>query len=179
MNRNALIVAIILATGCSSQQPAARPEATASTPDTKEPITPRQDGQPCANADGYQLLPEQLVVPVAHHLRADRIYTNGKDQLRRRVVLEFLEGDVASALASVDSAMVAAGFNARPRREQPNGNTVIPYVRNGFGNITVVANPSIGDNPSHPAAKGILAFDFPAAVQAQPIVAPAAEASAG
>lgn len=160
MNRNALIAAtLIVFAGCSQSAPPATVEApgtitAASTADARA-------AQPCSEPTGYQPLPAKLALEVRYHLRADRIYTNKNDQGRRRVVLEFLDGDIDSTLASVEDAMTAAGFVARPRKDQPNGNIVIPYVRKDYGNITVVANPSAGDNPSNPAAKGTVAFDFP------------------
>lgn len=166
----ALLAGLIILAGCNQ----------ASTP----PPSPTVAGEPvglvaaadapvaCPEDTGYKLLPANLVLSIPYHLRADRIYVNKHDAVRRRVVLEFLEGDAATSLASVNQSMVAAGFAARARREQPNGNIIVPYARKDYGSITVVASALPGDNPSNPMAKGTITFDFPG-TQAAPVPATA------
>lgn len=160
MKHNAVLLAgLIILAGCNqasapspSPDGAGEPVGLVAAPDA--PIS-------CPEDTGYQILPANLALSIPYHLRADRIYVNKHDAVRRRVVLEFLEGDAATTLASVDRSMVAAGFTARPRREQPNGNIIVPYARKDYGSITVVASALPGDNPSNPMAKGTIAFDFP------------------
>src|SRR5688500_13801654 len=87
-------------------------------------VSCKQDGNAAADAPaaakscapavaGYRFLPGSLEVPVAYHLRTDRITATNENQRRRRVTLEFLEGDVASVQASVEGAMAKAGYKAR------------------------------------------------------------------
>jgi hypothetical protein len=54
------------------------------------------------------------------------------------------------------------------QNHQPNGNLVVPYVKKGYDSITVIANASVGDKPSNPAAKGTIAFDLPVTDQKLP-----------
>lgn len=118
--------------------------------------------EPCPPAvAGYRFLPEGLDVPVAYHLRADRIYRTKTGRLRRRTALEFLEGDADSVLASVEKEMVEARYKARPGTTQPNNNIHVPYIRKGGPNVNVMVNPEAGDNPHHPDAKGMLYYDYP------------------
>lgn len=159
MKRLTLTAAVVLIlAGCN--QPATTAEAT------QAPAAPQASAAPAAacepQATGYQWLPEGLVLDIPYHLRADRIYINKNNVQRRRVVLEFLDGDAESTLASVDKSMTTAGFTARPRKDQPNGNIVVPYMKKGFGGITVIASATAGDKPSNPAAKGTITFDLPA-----------------
>jgi hypothetical protein len=156
MKSNVLIAAALLAmTGCTPQStPPAVTDAAVPAP------AQAPEAAACAPA-GYQLLPAGIALSIPYHLRADRIYSSKDGQSRRRIVLEYLDSDAGAVLASVESSMLASGFKARPRRDQPNGNIVVPYLKRDFGNLQLVLNPSPGDKPSNPAAKGTLALDFP------------------
>ena len=160
----ATAVALALA-ACSRPQPAAdiAPTATAETAAIAgaAPL-------PCAEP-GYALLPKGITLEFPYHLRADRVYLDKQGNERRRVVLEFLDGDVESTLAAADASLVRSGFAARSRRNQPNGNIVVPYARKGTPGITVFGSSTVGPNPSNPAAKGTIALDY-----ARMPVAPAA-----
>lgn len=168
-----LAIALFVLAGCKQDRApdAAVAQASPSTPEVASPAAPCEEGQ----GAGYAWLPAGLALDIAYHLRADRIYTSKNDVQRRRVVLEFLDGDVDSVLAATEKSMIAAGFTARPRRDQPNGNIIVPYVKRGYGSITVVASATPGDNPSNPGAKGMVAFDFPAGEAAAVVAAPAAQ----
>lgn len=113
---------------------------------------------------GYRFLPEGLDVPVNYHLRADRIYTAKDNRLRRRVVLEFLEGDSDSVRTSVEEALVKAGYESRPSKTLKNNDIHTPYVKKGAPNIAVMINPEVGGKPYHPDAKGMLIYDYPLTV---------------
>lgn len=147
------VIGLLFLVSCSSEKPAA-PEPVATAP-AATPI-------PCPpTVSGYRFLPEQLEVPVDYHIRVDRLYTSLNDQPRRRIALEFLEGDADSVLASVEQAMLKAGYEARPRRIQPNDNIIAPFVKKGGTSLTVMLNPNAGDKPSNPEAKGVLIYDYP------------------
>lgn len=172
--RHILVMAAMLSAlaGCNKPQPVNDANTIATPPPTVASVE-APSAQPCAEQAGYQLLPAGIRIGLPYHFRADRLYANKHDQVRRRVVLEFLEGNVDSTLKTVAESMTAAGFMARPRRDQPNGNIIIPYVRNDYGSITVVVSPLPGDNPSNPAARGTVTFDYPSDA-----IAPAATATA-
>jgi hypothetical protein len=160
--RRILVMAAVLSAlaGCNKSQPVSNAN-TNGTPETVASVEAPL-AQPCAEQTGYQLLPAGVSLGLPYHLRADRLYTNKHDQARRRIVLEFLEGNVDSTLKTVEESMITAGFTARPRRDQPNGNIIIPYAKRDYGSITVVVNPLPGDNPSNSAALGTVTFDYPA-----------------
>ena len=133
-------------------------------------VSCKQDGNTAADAvatvkscppavAGYRFLPGSLDVPVAYHLRTDRITTTKENQRRRRVTLEFLEGDVASVLASVESAMAKAGYKARTLKEREDGSVTRRFVRRGVG-IIVIISPKVGDRPGNPDAKGVLTYSY-------------------
>lgn len=160
MNRHVLLATVLLGVaGCSQRPEAAQPATTSQA--AAVPATAA--AAPCEEPTGYQWQPADLAFDLPYHLRADRIYGARDESSRRRVVLEFLEGTPESVLASVEQAMLAAGFQARPRREPGNGNLIAPFAKKGYGSIAVVINGSAGDNPSHPEAKGTIAFDYPVA----------------
>lgn len=161
MSRNLLLAAaVILVAGCN--QPSLPPNQSNSTAATPAPATTGAETlPPCNGLAGYQVLPADITLSFPYHLRADRIYVNKNGQERRRVVLEYLDGDADAILAAVDKSMIVAGFVPRPRKEQPNGNIVIAYAQKAYGSIIVVANASAGDKPSNPAARGTVAFDYP------------------
>lgn len=172
--RHILVMAAVLSAlvGCNKSQPVNDTNTNAAPEEVASMEAP--SAQPCAEQTGYQFLPAGVSLGLPFHLRADRLYTNKHDQARRRVVLEFLEGNVDSTLKTVEESMIAAGFTARPRRDQPNGNIIIPYAKRDYGSITVVVNPLAGDNPSNSAALGTVTFDYPADVTAPVATAPAA-----
>lgn len=152
MKSNVLVAALLLAmVGCSQPEP---PAPAADAPATTAPAGP-EDAPADAEA---ALLPAGITLDLPRELRADRTYTNENGVERRRVTFEFLEGDIASALASVDASMATAGFAAQPRQEQRNGNVLVPYVKGGYGDLLVYAGPVTA--PRHPDAKGLLIYDF-------------------
>lgn len=169
MNRYAILaISFVALAGCS------KPAPTAAVTTAAVPVTAAAPTVSCPAQSGYQWMPANLVLDVPYHLHADRIYKTQKDGLRRRVMLEFLEGDSNSVLAQVDKSLTTAGFQARPRIEaSKEADVVIPYDKAGYGNVVVYVDSSPGDNPSNPDAKGILSFDFPIGMpnQIAPLIA--------
>jgi hypothetical protein len=92
-------------------------------------------------------------------LRSDRIAATSENQPRRRVTLEFLEGDVDSVLASVEGAMAKAGYKARPVKHREDGSVVRRFVKRGAG-ITVTVSSKIGDKPANPEARGVIIYAY-------------------
>lgn len=165
------LTASILLAACSAQSPEPAPVAAVAD-------KPVEDIE-CKDA-GYQLLPAGMQVPFAHHLRADHVFTvktNG--QLRRRVALEFLEGNGESVLSSVDQAMLASGYKTRVRKTQPNGDIVIQYVKKGQGNISVTLVSKMAGNPNHPDTKGVLIYGYPLSTPAAQVKQAPKPAAAG
>lgn len=158
MKHNLLAAAtLITLLGCSQPAPVT---TQADTPVTSAATTPEAALLACPEQTGYQLMPAGVSLDIPYHVRVDRIYVHENGDSRRRIVLEYLEGDVETALSAADKSIVAAGFTAQKRRAQPNGEIAIPYAKKGHSSILVIAKASPGDKPSNPAAKGTLALDY-------------------
>lgn len=160
------VLCLLMLASCKQEEPATTVATV--TPAASETAATTNACPPAAF--GYQFLPEGLDVPVVYHLRADRFYTAKDGRLRRRVALEFLEGDADSVRASVEEAMVKAGYKSRPSKTLKNNDIHTPYVKKGVPNIAVMINAEAGESPHHPDAKGVLVYDYPMAVAAPPPV---------
>lgn len=158
------VFCVLILASCKPGEPATT-VATATQPAATE--TPVTTNACPPSVIGYRFLPEGLDVPVAYHLRADRFYTAKDDRLRRRVALEFLEGDADSVRVSVEEAMVKAGYESRPSKILKNNDIHTLYIKKGVPNIAVMVNPEAGETPHHPDAKGMLIYDYPLAVAVQ------------
>lgn len=118
--------------------------------------------EPCPEQAGYIAFPEGVALDIPYHLRADRIYIHKNGKERRRVSVEFLDGDAGTALASFEQSMIRAGFTAKPRKDMPNGNVTMAFGKKGFGTVRLVAVSTPGPKPSNPGAKGVISMDYPA-----------------
>jgi hypothetical protein len=116
----------------------------------------------CTARSGYEVFPKEVEVPFPYHLRADRFFISAKGEARRRVVIEYLTGDIEKTSAAVDEALKRAGFRARARHVQPNQNIVVHYVKWGYGRLSVTISRTAGKSPSNPSAKGTVTLDYPA-----------------
>jgi hypothetical protein len=172
MKRTLLIAVGLLAiAGCNNPAPA---DQTAQGTPAAVP-TSSSDTNPaaCSEAPGYNPFPQGIAPAFAYHLRSDRLYVHKNGKNRRRLTIEFLDGDANAALASFEQSMSAAGFKARPRKDGADGRITTPFAKKGFGTVIATAIPSPGPNPANPAAKGVLSIDYPmdtdvAATTAQP-----------
>lgn len=162
MKHNLLMAATLIAlAGCNQPKPAATQGTNPVATETPVTATGDATAPPCTGQAGYQLFPAGIGLDVPYHVRADRIYLDKNGQGRRRVMLEFLGGGADTTLASIDKSLVAAGYMSRPRKDQPNGNSITPYIKKGARNIIVILDPNPGAAPSNPAAKGVLSVDYP------------------
>ena len=81
--------------------------------------------------------------------------------LRRRVVVEFLDGDAAFAEGAVVAALDNAGFRAKPAKERDDGTRQVAFTKTGVGTVYLRTDPSVPENPAHPQAIGSLMLDYP------------------
>ena len=146
------LITILIATAltaCGQQkqdaQPIAEPVSTAVT---------------CPETDGYRVFPAGLSIDLPYHLRSDRIIPNEKGE-RRRVVIEYLEGDAATALTSIAGSLEQAGFAEKSRKDVADGVVSAIFSKKGVGLIYVRITADPGKNPSHPAAKGLAQIGYP------------------
>lgn len=158
MKRTLLIAVGLLAiAGCNNPRPAVLPVAGTTAATEAAPET----AAACPEETGYKLFPEAMKLAIPYHLRGDRIYVHKNGQQRRRVTVEFLEGDVGTALAAFEQSMVTAGFKAGPRNDGADGKITMPFSKKGFGTAHVSAMPTVGPKPSNPDAKGVISIDYP------------------
>ena len=145
------LMLVVLAAGCGQN---ATPEVT---PQASQSAT--QKAQICAHF--YSPLPGDLHVEFPFHLRSDRIFTNKKDKLRRRVVLEMLGGASSEAFESASQSLVAAGYKAKGT---PKGSAEKKlsqrFTKKGQPAVALVASADVGKKPANPDSTGLVYFEW-------------------
>lgn len=114
-----LTVSVVLLAGCDGQRsneasPAPAPQAV-ETPKPAQAPAPAVDTTPIVDPNPMsQPLPEGVVLKLAVHPLKDVTMPrkNGK-RPGRRVEFEILEGDPATAMASIHASMLEAGFTVK------------------------------------------------------------------
>ena len=105
-------------------------------------------------------LPEGVSLPFAYYVRSDAATESKQGLPRRRIRLEFLEGDAATVLGQVRAAFASAGFSAGEDAAAGNGATRVNFRKDGYGRVTAVVGPIA--NAVDPRAQGQLILDWPA-----------------
>jgi len=147
------LLAIGLAAGCGQ---ISAPDAASQAAQPQEPVA-----EACAQAGFYSPLPGDLQVQFPFHLRSDRIFTNKKGTLRRRVVLETLEGTAPKAFDSASQSLVAAGYKAKGKlKGAPEKKQAQSFVRKGQPTIALVSNVDVGKKPANPQSTGVVYFEW-------------------
>lgn len=112
--------------------------------------------KPCSGGALYSPIPGfALSVPV--HMRTDKIYKKKGGEVRRGVMLEYLEGDTASAYQAVAAGFTALGYAGKKSpAPQADKNGVIKqeFLKSGEKSVYMVISPKPGKKPSNPEAKG-------------------------
>ena len=115
----------------------------------------------CVAASGYLPLPGGLQpFTTAYHIRSDRFRTNRHGAVRRRVVYEFMAGDMASVLAEVESAMQKSGYAAKAQVEGKGGVFTIPFSKKRSPRLRVQFISDVGAEPANPDAKFLVVVDW-------------------
>lgn len=120
-----------------------------------EPAEAAVDAGKATTAGEPNGLPGGATLPFKHHIRVDRVIENKAGAKRRRVDVEFLDGDVAATVKGVESAMVAAGY--RLRADDPrdvDGEVRLRFIKKGEPTVMAVISPNPGRNPSSSKVKG-------------------------
>lgn len=111
-----------------------------------------------ATAGGCSPLPAGVNVPMAHQLRSDSFYANKNGVVRRRVVVQLLEGTSADAIAGMDRALQAAGFSQLGRRQADGSRVRVRYRKAGYGIAHLFFDPiATAGSP----VRGTITFDLP------------------
>ncbi|QDH71028.1 lipoprotein [Marilutibacter alkalisoli] len=154
-----LTVALVALTGCNKPAPAPQNTATVET-EVATDISGATAAANCPDTKGYNPFPDGLAPEFAYHLRSDRIYTHKNDRVRRRVTMEVLESDAASALVSLQKNLTDIGYKERQRSDGNEGRVSVHFSKARAGSTILTADSSPGSNPSNPKANGIISIDF-------------------
>lgn len=109
----------------------------------------------------HQPLPEQIVLDFRHQLRSDSVVEEEGRKRRRKVAMEYLEGDQTSTFASIERSLQAAGFDLRDRKQMENGNLRAKFDKPGYGTIIVTITDDMNVTAQNPAALGRAFLDMP------------------
>ena len=147
------LLAIGLAAGCGQTS---APEATSQAVQPQAPVA-----ESCTPAGFYSPLPGDMQMQFPFQLRSDRIFTNKKGAVRRRVTLETLDGTAPEAFDSASQALTAAGYKAKGKlKGAPEKKQAQYFVRKGQPSIALVSNADVGKNPANPQSTGLVYFEW-------------------
>lgn len=108
----------------------------------------------------YQVLPDPaLRFDFRFHIATDRMYQTNKGEARRRIVMEYLEGNATQAWNRVESAMVAAGYVLRSERVVVAGKGT--FTKAGSPSLFVDTTGASVKDPAHPQARGTIWISWP------------------
>lgn len=148
-----LVLVAGLAAACTQQPPSASRQAA---------VPPQPTGaQTCTQAGFYSPLPVDVQLAFPFQLRGDRIFTNKKGKVRRRVTIELLEGSAGDAFASASQSLVAAGYKAKGQpKGEPTTRQSQAFTMKGKPSIALVSNADVGTKPANPDAVGLVSFEW-------------------
>lgn len=143
--------------GCSDPQTAATAPTEATLASSEQPVVEAPaDPQPSDRS-----LPPGVTIDAPVEQRSMHGYTTKAGQERRVVIYEFAEGDVASMATTLQTAMAAAGFRARPEKDRDDGKTRITFTKSGYGRVNAALTSDLGNKPKDPEAAGTFSLDIP------------------
>lgn len=127
----ALVLALSFLTGCSQ-----RAETDARF---------RHFTYPAYLAEGdcaHMPLPEGLVIGTPYALREDTFYINKSGDIRRKVALHLLDGDLSSALANVVESMKHNKYKYIDQKRQKAGGSHTRMFKKGYGMVIIMTEPN-------------------------------------
>ena len=128
------------------------PSTDSATAGTDRPARARQLEQP---------LPEGVELGFRYHLRNDEVLERPDRPARRRVGLEYLEGDQQSVFESINGSLVSAGFAERDRSSAQSDNIRVKYAKKGVGTVIVTVTPPGEGKTYHEDGVGRVLLDWP------------------
>lgn len=148
-SRLAVPLVVVALVACSGNESLPKVAGTAPEPATS-----------CASGFWDSPLPEGISIDIAFHPKSDRIYAK-EGAVRRRVEVEFLEGDASQAFASAKNSMIAAGYRIEgTEHDYGRGKVSQAFMKDRMPRVWVTIYPSAGKEPFNPEAKGVLAFGW-------------------
>lgn len=147
------LLAIGLVAGCGQTS---APDAASQAAQPQAPVA-----ESCTQAGFYSPLPGDVQLQFPFQLRSDRIFTNKKGTVRRRVTLETLSGTAPEAFGSASQSLIAAGYKAKGKLKGAAENKQSQtFVRKGQPSIALVSNVDVGSKPANPDATGLVYFEW-------------------
>lgn len=110
--------------------------------------------------DSCSPLPAKVVLGFPYHLQSDFYYSNVRQAIRHRVVLQYLDNDTATVNRLVHEAMLKAGFALHDSKPEGDGGTHLRFSLKGYGMAHVILQP-YRETASDATVKGTLSFDLP------------------
>jgi hypothetical protein len=104
-------------------------------------------------------LPEGVVLDFPYHLRSDYFQLNVLKMIRRRVVMQYMQIDMAQAEQSLRKSMLAAGFTVYDSRPGKDNQIHDRYHKKGYGMAHVFLKQNADTTDA--IVKGTLTFDLP------------------
>lgn len=148
----------MLVAGCS-QQPTPDAASEAAEP---QPAPAEQAIEKPVPGALVEALPEGVQLNFRYHVRGDRVLEKEERRDRRRVGMEYLEGDQKTIFASIEESLAAAGFTLRDRKEMDNGNIRAKFAKPRYGTVIVTVTPGMDVKARNPAAVGRILLSWPA-----------------
>ena len=106
-------------------------------------------------------LPAKVILGFPYHLQSDFYYSNVRQAVRRRVVLQYLNNDTATVNRLVHEAMLKAGFALYDSKPEGDGGTHLRFSLSGYGMAHVILQPYAKAISDDTTVKGTLSFDLP------------------
>ncbi|HET6435865.1 MAG TPA: hypothetical protein VFG18_09225 [Xanthomonadaceae bacterium] len=120
---------------------------------------PDQAAAPAAGQPVPQALPQGFVLRFAHDFRGETLVAVTPREQRRRVTVEYLEGEPADIVASLADSAVRAGFKSGRWQQAKDGGISFFAHKGGYGQLRAEITP--GGRLSHPAARGVVVLGWP------------------
>lgn len=141
MRKIVLLTSILLVAACNREQPAATAPAAEPAPQQQAVVAePAAEAPKAAPGELKSPLPEGFVLPFAYH----RLYDNtGKTEAgkpQRRVMVEFIGADAATATDALGAALAEKGF-VEKSREQVAGKDQLSFERADGASVIVKIDP--------------------------------------
>jgi hypothetical protein len=157
MNRSlVLCLALTVALAACQQQAPVEQAATPEPTPAAEPVAP-------PIAPGKQLerpMPDGIALQVPYNAVYDKDLAAKDGSIRRRVILEFLDGSVESIGTQLEGQLKTAGYRkGKPRDEE--GGVRTNYARTGDGSkVSILIRPKLDQRFRDDRALGTVSFSW-------------------
>ena len=148
------VLAVLAACGADQGAGQAGDKSTVEPPASTEAAAPKA---PASNATGIDVLAGLGFIPdFAYAMAYDIVDKNSEDVSRHRVLLEVLEGDIGTAMASAEATLGRAGY-VKSKDSSADGRHDAVFVKKGSPTLVFMAqSPDRGPDLKNPGAVGTI-----------------------